>query len=138
MNRDQQGAVTVFVTIMTVALLAVAGLVVDGGRILAARREASNVAESAARAGSQALDVTVLRAQNRVVLDPARAQNRASDYLTGVGYMGDVTADTERVHVTVTIHRPTLLLGPVGVGDFTVIGAGDATPVRGIRNPGAP
>ncbi len=34
----ERGAVTVFVTIITVALLAVGALVADGGRILTARR----------------------------------------------------------------------------------------------------
>ena len=50
-RRDEEGTVTVFVVGFMLALLLVAGLVIDGGNVLAARREAANVAESAARAG---------------------------------------------------------------------------------------
>jgi Flp pilus assembly protein TadG len=132
MNNEERGAVTVFVTIVTIALLAVAGLVADGGRILAARREAGNVAESAARAGAQAIDLRTLRTENRVDLDPNVATARARNYLTATGYQGAVHADTQHVHVTVTIHRSTLLLGSAGIHDFTVTSTGDATPVRGI------
>lgn len=138
MRDEERGAVTVFVTILTVALLAVAGLVTDGGRILAARREAGNVAESAARAGAQAIDLRVLRQENQIALDPSEATARARDYLTAAGYRGDVQADTQHVHVVVTIHRSTLLLGSAGVNDFTVSSSGDATPIRGITTQAAP
>ncbi|MGZ4736239.1 MAG: pilus assembly protein TadG-related protein [Acidimicrobiia bacterium] len=137
--RDQErGAVTVFVTILTVALLAVCGLVTDGGRILAARREAGNVAESAARAGAQAIDLRALRQQNQITLDPSEAAARARDYLNATEYHGDVQADTQHVHVVVTIHRSTLLLGAAGVHDFTVSSSGDATPIRGITTQATP
>ena len=132
MTRSERGAVTVFVTIITVALLAVAGLVADGGRILSARREAANVAESAARAGAQAIDLRRLRQQNEIVLDPNDATGRARDYLSAAGYHGQVHADTLHVHVAVVINRPTLLLGATGIHDFTVESTGDATPIRGI------
>ena len=41
MKRADEGTVTVFVTVFMIALLLVAGLVIDGGHVLAARREAS-------------------------------------------------------------------------------------------------
>ena len=43
-RRDEQGSVTVFVVSITAALLLIAGLVFDGGRMIAARREADAVA----------------------------------------------------------------------------------------------
>jgi Flp pilus assembly protein TadG len=138
MRDEERGAVTVFVAIVTVALLAVAGLVTDGGRILAARREAGNVAESAARAGAQAIDVRILRQQNQIALDPSEAAARARAYLTSTGYHGDVEADTQHVQVIVTIHRSTLLLGAAGVHDFTVTSAGNATPIRGVTTQATP
>lgn len=138
MREPERGAVTVFVTILTVALLSMAGLVTDGGRILAARREAGNVAESAARAGAQAIDLRVLRQQNQIALDPNEAKLRASDYLETAGYRGDVQADTLHVHVVVVIKRSTLLLGATGFHDFTVRSTGDATPIRGITTEAGP
>ena len=60
-DTNERGAVTVFVTIITVALLAVGGLVADGGRILTARREAANVAirDACKQHGLMFLDDTV-------------------------------------------------------------------------------
>lgn len=138
MRRTETGAVTVFVTILTVALLAMAGLVADGSRILAARREAANIAEAAARAGAEALDLQTLHATDQIRLDPNAAVARARNYLTTAGYHGTVDADTTTVTVTVTVRRTTLLLGAVGVHEFTVIGTGTATPVAGIRTGDAP
>ena len=48
----ERGTVTVFIVSMTTALLLVAGLVFDGGRMIAARRDADAVAAAAARAGA--------------------------------------------------------------------------------------
>ena len=56
---DERGASTVFIVLFTVAMLAVAGLVIDGGYALGAKREAMNSAEQAARAGADALDEAV-------------------------------------------------------------------------------
>ena len=50
-QRDERGAVTVFVLVLSVALILAAGLVIDGGAILAARREAIAAAQGALRAG---------------------------------------------------------------------------------------
>ena len=75
-NREA-GSVTVFVTIMTAALVIVAGLVVDGAQILNARREATNIAESAARAGAQQLNEAAARRDGSAVLDPRSAIERA-------------------------------------------------------------
>ena len=75
MRPRERGSVTVFVVIFTIALVFVAGLVFDGGQILAARREASNVAESAARAGAQAIDEGELRRSGQIRLDPLNARD---------------------------------------------------------------
>ena len=139
MRDEERGAVTVFVTILTVALLAVAGLVTDGGRILAARDARPATSPSPPLAPEPKRSISgVLRQQNQIALDPSEATARARDYLTAAGYRGDVQADTQHVHVVVTIHRSTLLLGSAGVNDFTVSSSGDATPIRGITTQAAP
>lgn len=133
MSRTETGAVTVFVTIFTVALLAMAGLVADGSRILAARRDAANIAEAAARAGAAALDLHGLRNAEQIRLDPTAAIARAHAYLATAGCHGTVHAQPDAVTVTVTVRRTTLLLGAVGMHTFTVTESGTATPVRGIE-----
>lgn len=83
--RDE-GMVTAFVVIFAVGLLAVTGLVLDGGRTLVTYREAKNVADSAARAGVQGIDEAVRRAGGDIRLDPAEAEDRACDLLAKSGY----------------------------------------------------
>src|SRR5450755_3943975 len=68
--RDgEQGQITVFVVVIMVALLAVAGLVYDGGRALAAKTTAIDIAQEAARAGAQQVNLASFRASGQVMLD---------------------------------------------------------------------
>ena len=132
MKRCDRGVVTVFVAGITVALLMVAGLVVDGGYVLAARREASNVAESAARAGAQALDTNAARNNANATLDPAAATRAAQAFLTSARHTGTVTVAGGTVRVEVTIQQRTYLLSIAGTRSITVKGVGEARPVRGV------
>ncbi|MBS3939868.1 MAG: hypothetical protein KG028_02800, partial [Actinobacteria bacterium] len=59
-RQGEDGAVSILVVGLATALLMVAGLLYDGGQILSARREAFAVADNAARAGAQALDIGAL------------------------------------------------------------------------------
>jgi len=136
MRQQDEGTVTVFVVSFMLALLVVAGLVVDGGYVLAARREAANVAESAARAGAQEIDVSAARAGNGVTLDPVAAEARADAYLRASGHSGTVLVLADRVRVRVTITRRMTLLGLAGVGDATVTADGEARSVRAVREDG--
>ena len=54
--HGDEGMVTAFVAILAVSIIFVTGLVLDGGYVLAAKREANNLAEQAARAGAQHVD----------------------------------------------------------------------------------
>ena len=85
--RDQ-GTVTVFVTVFMAALMVVAGLVIDGGNTLAARREAADIAESAARAGAEQIDQGSIRAGGPITVDPVAAQAAAEHYLAVTGVTG--------------------------------------------------
>jgi hypothetical protein len=135
-TRDETGTITAFVAIMTIALVFVAGLVFDGGMTLASRREAANVAEGAARAGAQALDVDVLRATGTVHLDSREAKRRAESYLAAAGRAGRVDISGDAVNVTVTITRRLAILGIAGLRTSTVTASGHARPVEGIGREG--
>jgi Flp pilus assembly protein TadG len=123
-RRDDRGTVTAFVASLSLALLLSAGLVVDGGRIVDARLEASDAAASAARAGAQAV-VGVRAGQRR--LDPARAVSDAQAFLANTGHQGAVTVDGDRVVVRVSVTRRMVFIGLAGVGPRTV------TAVRSAR-----
>ena len=128
---DERGAVTAFVVTFTVALLGVAGLVGDGGFVLAAYRQAADEAEAAARAGTQAVDEGALRAAATIALDPDAARARALDYLAATGYRGRVEVTGDTVRVEVSFERDLTLLRMFGLGPVTVSGDGEAHGVRG-------
>ena len=136
MNRTrgsrQRGAVSVLLVVLMSSLFLASGLAYDGGQILAARREAIDVAGAAARAGAQQLDVTALRS-GTLTIDNNAAIRSASDYLRAHGYEGNAAVVAGEVHVTVTITRQLAILAAVGISERTVTGIGTARPVRGIR-----
>ena len=123
--------VTAFVVIFTLALLVMAGLVLDGGLALAAKVQAIDDAQAAARAGAQAIDIPTYRSTGMITLDPAQAVADAQGFLAAAGKHGTVTVAGETVDVTVTITQPTQILSVVGVDQLTVSGAGSATAQQG-------
>ena len=127
----EDGMVTAFVVIFTLALLAMAGLVFDGGLALSAKVRAIDDAQAAARAGAQAIDIPLYRQSGRITLDSAHAVADAQGFLAAAGEHGSVTVTGETVSVTVTITQPTQILSVVGVDQLTVTGAGSATAEQG-------
>ena len=123
---------TAFVTIFTVALIFVIGLVLDGGSLLAAKRQADNEAESAARAGVQALSVDRLRSSGDQELDPAQAAIAVNQHLSRLGRAGTVAVAGDSVTVTISIEQPLQILGIGGLAQVTVTGQGTARTVRGV------
>ncbi|MHB1927996.1 MAG: hypothetical protein ACYCUG_00925 [Acidimicrobiales bacterium] len=129
--------VTAFVVIFTLALLLLAGLVIDGGLTLAARVRAIDEAQAAARAGAQAINVPLFRATGQVTLNPDQAEAAARAYLTATGNPGTITVDGDQVAVAVTITQPMQILGLAGVGHLTVTGHGSAVAEHGVNAPEA-
>jgi hypothetical protein len=133
-RRSDSGQVTVFVVGIMAALLLLAGLVVDGGDVLAARQVAMENAQAAARAGAQAISLSAYRSTGQLVLEPSAAEAAAMAYLRGAGESGTVTVSGDTVTVIVQLRQPLAILSIVGVPALTVTGTGTATPVLG---PGA-
>lgn len=131
-RESEDGAITVFVVALTLALMVVAGLVYDGGRILASRQQARDLADNAARAAAQQVDLDALRAGSPPGLDAAAAEAAARDYLAATGHDGDVIVTGDTVEVTVPITTEMVLLQLAGVEERTVIGTGRARIVRGV------
>jgi Flp pilus assembly protein TadG len=125
--RDaERGAIGVFLAVLAPGLLLIVGLAVDGGAKVAATQRANAIADEAARAGGQALDVSAaLTGQVRV--DPAAAVAAAQDYLSRTGVQGTVTVvDADTLQVSTTISEPTTFLGLIGISTLTVEGTGTA------------
>ncbi len=135
-RRDEEGMVTAFVVIFMLALLLLAGLVIDGGLTLAARVQAIDEAQAAARAGAQAINIPLFRSTGEIVLDPAQANQAAESYLAATGHTGTVQVSGDDVVVTVSITQPMQILGIGGVGSLTVTGHGTAAAQHGVTGPG--
>lgn len=130
--NGQRGSVTAFVVVFLAAFVVLAGLVIDGGYVLAGRRVAINEAQSAARAGAGALAVASYRNEGAFEVDVAGAEQAAYSYLDATGHAGMVRVDGDTVEVTVTFRQPVALLGLVGVRDVEVHGVGRARQARGV------
>jgi hypothetical protein len=109
----EDGTVTAFVVVFTLALILMAGLVLDGGLTLAAK--------------TQAIDLATFRATGHITLDPAQATTDADNYLAAAGHTGTVEVNGDQVTVTVSITQPMQILSIAGINHLTVTGTGTAT-----------
>ncbi len=120
-RRDERGSASAFVIGMAITLLALAGLVVDGGGALNARMTLADDVEAAAVAGAQATDELRLRRDQELVIDPAEARERVLAVLSGRGYQGiNIVVTTESVTVTAHDRVPTLMLNLIGIDNFDI------------------
>lgn len=126
---EDQGSVTVFVVGVLAALFVVAGLVFDGGTIIAGHREADAEAEGAARAGAEAV-AAAKRASAAVTVDPVAARRAAERYLTAYGHEGHVTVAGDQVTVTVSFTEMQIL-SIVGLRSKSVTGTASAIALVG-------
>ena len=127
LDDAESGMVTAFVVVFTLAILVMAGLVLDGGLALSAKVQAIDDAQAAARAGAQAIDIPTYRASGQITLDPAQATADAERYLAAAGHTGTVVVNGEQVTVTVTVTQATQILDLAGVDHLTETGTGTAT-----------
>ena len=119
--------VTAFVVVIMMALVLVAGLVLDGGLALAAKVQAIDDAQAAARAGAQAIDLSTFRATGQITLDAATATTDAEQSLTTAGQSGTVNVAGDVVTVTVTVTQHTQILDLIGVNALHETATGSAT-----------
>jgi len=118
--RRDDGQATAFTVVMTVAILALAGLVLDAGLAVSTKVEAVSAAQSAARAGARELDVAALRTSGVVRIDPAKARTAAQNWLNQARLTGTVSATGNQVTVSVTTARQTQLLHMLGVTSIPI------------------
>ena len=127
-QHPERGSVSVYVVIIAASLMLMAGLGVEGGRVLNARSTMADQAEQAARVGVQQLSMEKLRGSGVAATDPSAASSAARSYLarTGEAQTSTVKASSERVSVTVERDVPTTMLRLVGVTSIHVTVTGEA------------
>lgn len=123
-QTDARGqSLSAFVSVVVLALLLVAGLVIDGGQQAAGRASAERAAQGAARAASDASATG--RLAGRPDTGAALAAGRA--YLAAAGVPGEVRVVAGRVLVHTRTSAPTIFLSLVGIG--AVLAQADAEAV---------
>ena len=115
----QSGLVSLYVAIVFVAFVLLAGLVADGSRIRHERRRLSDVAAQIARVSAQEIAPHAWYQDQQIRLDAARAEAKGRQLLQQFELDGSVTVPNAGNAVTVTVSRrvtPTLaVIAPVTV-----------------------
>ena len=125
---------TLFLVISVVGLLALVGLVVDGGAKVRAVQRADALAAEAGRAGGQAINVPAAITGDAPTVDARAAVAAAQTTSAENGVKGTVTVtDAGRtLDVEVTTDTETIFLGIIGINSMTVHGHAQVTLVRGV------
>jgi hypothetical protein len=132
--KGDDGQVTAMWVVLATSLLILGTVVYGGSEILGARREVSNLALQAARAGAQEIDEFATAGTNVAVLDKDRAERAVDDYLRPYradGIQGHGVAEGDHVTVTLWWDKPVPVLGLVGIHTKRVDGRETAEAVRG-------
>jgi Flp pilus assembly protein TadG len=134
--KGDSGSLTLMLAALFVALLALAGLVIDGGAKLDAASNATAIAQEAARAGADQVNQPTAYSSGSFVVNPALAVSAARQYLTSAGYTGAVTVTgntTIRVVVRVRVRAQVLSL--IGIDWLNSSGSATATLEVGVTGP---
>lgn len=137
-GAHDSGSLTLMLAVLMVVLLALAGLVIDGGRQLDLAENAAAIAQAAARAGAGMVDRSQAYRSGTFSVNQAAAIVAARDYLAATGFRGTVSAQGPgQIRVTVTVTRPTIVLSLIGIDQVTATGTAVASLVTGVTGPGS-
>jgi Flp pilus assembly protein TadG len=136
-GEGERGSLTLMLAVLFVALLAMAGIVIDGGAKLNAAENATAIAQEAARSGAGMVNRSSALSTGTFAVDPGQAVAAARAYLARAGYHGNVTlAGNDAIRVTVTVTVPTKVLSLIGIDSMTSTGSATAVLVTGVTGPG--
>lgn len=116
--RDDDGQVTILFAVMLIALLGVAALSIDGGRVYHTYNEAVNIAEIAALAGAKELNKGVDVA-TETAYEYARLNGAKDDQ---INVTVKSTPDDDVIEVTITTKQEMIFGGLFGVKDREIVG----------------
>lgn len=126
-SRDERGqSVSVFVAVLTAALILTAGLVVDGGQKVAASSRAEGAAAGAARAAGNAAATQGLAGSDNA----GSAALAAKAFLRSQpGVTGTVSVTAGLVKVETRSSATTIFLSVIGIDSVTASGSAEANVV---------
>ena len=125
---SERGSIVVSGLLLALALVMLIGAGVDIAHAFIVRRDLTAIADNAALAGSQQIDLNAWR-QGTLALSPQAAEQAAESELAANPYVsGSATADTTSVTVQAKEAFPTVVLRLVGINNLTVAATATATP----------
>ncbi|MGW7433236.1 TadE/TadG family type IV pilus assembly protein [Streptomyces sp. NPDC054861] len=103
-HGGDRGSLSPFYALSAIAIIMIMGLLVDGGGALNATNKATGLAQEAARAAGQQLNVPAAVQGTEVTVDPDAAVAAAQDYLATQNVSGSVTVTDGGQRLEVTVH----------------------------------
>lgn len=156
-KRKERGSILVFVALSLASIVGVMGVVVDGSRVFAERRQMQNAADAAALAGARALDNVATgfegsirtAAVNAAVTNGADASTIVCRFVdevltdlgacptTATGTAAVIKSTVAGVRITASAVKGTTFIKAVGAKTFTAK-ASAAAQIQGLRSGPAP
>jgi hypothetical protein len=122
-RRADRGSVSVFVVFFTIIVLFLMVMLVDLGDVMNAKERAADIAEQAARAGADSLNLQSLHTSGAVVIDPSAATTNAEDLVSQYKNVSHIDAllrlpllfpRPREVTATVTVTTTPIFAGLIG------------------------
>ncbi|MBT2446061.1 hypothetical protein J7F03_02940 [Streptomyces sp. ISL-43] len=126
--RSDRGSLSPFFAVIALGIIMIMGLLVDGGGALNATNRATGLAQEAARAAGQQLNIAQAVEGTGITVDPDAAVGAAQDYLAAQGVQGEVaiTDGGQRLQVTVHDTYRTTFAAVLGKSEISVSGTAHA------------
>lgn len=124
-HGGDHGSLSPFYALSAIGIIMIMGLLVDGGA-LNATNKATGLAQEAARAAGQQLNVPAAVQGTEITVDPDAAVAAAQDYLAAQNVQGSVTITDGGQRLEVTVHDTYNTLFAQFVGRSTISVSGTA------------
>ncbi|MFE5717851.1 pilus assembly protein TadG-related protein [Streptomyces erythrochromogenes] len=123
---EDRGSLSPFYALSALGIIMIMGLLVDGGGALNATNKATGLAQEAARAAGQQLNIPAAVQGTEITVDPDAAVAAAQDYLATQNVSGSVTVTDGGQGLEVTVHDTYTTLFAQFVGRSTISVSGTA------------
>jgi Flp pilus assembly protein TadG len=134
---SERGGITLMLVVLFVGLLAMVGIVIDGGAKLTEAENAASAAQEAARAGAGIVNQARAYSGGSFTVQRTQALDAARKYIATAGYQGTASPlGANSIQVTVTVTEPTRVLSIIGIDSITSTGTATAQLVTGVTGPG--
>jgi Flp pilus assembly protein TadG len=136
-RSSEAGSISGMFVVLAVSVVLMVGLVVDGGRLMTNRRDATDAANEAARAAAQSISESTYATGGGLEIDETDARRRA-EIVASASHVKITEFRTPNGHVFITVTRVIELpmLALLGVPRRTVVAHGESEARPGLESEG--